>query len=102
MKVDALAEKCEYGTNEESCERTQLIILDLSSVTSLDSKGCTLVPWMEDKVKKRGVLGLVVDGAVEDIMERSGVLERVECEVYPSVFDAAKLGKINMKHKRRL
>jgi len=102
VKVDALAEKCEYGTNEESCERTQLIILDLSSVTNLDSKGCTLVPWMEDMVKKRGMLGLVVDVVVEDIMERSGVLERVGCEVYPTVYDATKLGKINMKHKRRL
>merc|ERR1711892_1212883 len=62
VKVDALTEKCGYGTNEESCEGTQLIILDLSSVTNADSKGCTLVPWMEDKVKKRGMLGLVVDG----------------------------------------
>ena len=45
-----------------------------------------------------GWVSLVVDGRVEEDLERSGVLDLVDCELYPTVYDAIELGKIAIKH----
>ena len=82
---------------------TQNIILDLSCVTNIDTRGCSLLPWLEDKVKAGGGrLCLVVEGQVEEMVERSGVLHMVEFQVYPTVYDAVELGKLDRKHRKNL
>eukprot|EP00092_Neocalanus_flemingeri_P042086 GFUD01045865.1.p1 GENE.GFUD01045865.1~~GFUD01045865.1.p1 ORF type:complete len:249 (-),score=85.56 GFUD01045865.1:60-737(-) len=79
---------------------SQDVILDLSCVTHIDTRGCSLLPWLEDKVKAGGGwLGLVVDGQVEDMVERSGLLDRMDCQVYPTLYDAVELSKLDKKHK---
>jgi MFS superfamily sulfate permease-like transporter len=87
----------------DKLEKSKFVILDLSFVTSLDSKGCSLVPWLEYKVKEEGGwLVLVMEGKVEEVMDRSGVLDDLDCEVFPTVFDAEELGKTEINQKRNL
>merc|ERR1719341_1884381 len=51
----------EDETVPDKNDKYAFVILDLIGVTSLDSKGCSLVPWLESKVKEEGSwLGLVV------------------------------------------
>ena len=49
-----------------------------------------------------GRLCLVVEGQVEEMLERSGVLLMVECQVYPTVYDAVELDRMDRKHRRHL
>jgi len=87
----------------DKLQKAKFVILDLSFVTSLDSKGCSLVPWLEYKVKQEGGwLGLVVERKVEEVLDRSGVLNDLDCEVYPTVLDAEELGKTEINHKGNL
>lgn len=79
----------------DKLDKSKFLILDLTGVTSLDSKGCSLVPWLEYKVKEEGGwLGLVVEGKVEKVLEGSRVMEDLTCEVYPTVLDAEEPGRL--------
>ena len=80
--------------------KSEYIILDLSYVTCVDSKGCSLLPWVENVVKKDGGwVNLVVEGRMEEVLEKSGVLDLVECEMYPTVYDAVRLGMDQMRNR---
>jgi len=75
----------------------QDVILDLSCVTNIDNKGCSLISWLEKRVKAGGGwLGLVMEGEVEEVVDRAGVLDLVDCQVYPTVYDAVELCEINL------
>ena len=39
---------------------------------------------------------------MEEVFDRSGVLDELHCEVFPTVFDAEELGKTEINHKRNL
>jgi MFS superfamily sulfate permease-like transporter len=87
-------DKSEDEMIPEKPKSSHHVILDLGCVTSIDSKGCSLVPWLEHMVKEDGGwVSLVVDGRVEEVLERSGVLDLVDCKLYPTVYDAIELGK---------
>ena len=98
--ADDNSSSSEKETMDNRKDFSQFTILDLSCVTSMDSQGCSLVPWLEEVVKEEGGwLGLVLEGKIEDAMEMSGVLDMLECEVYPTVYDAMKLEKVDIKHR---